>query len=155
MPYNEGWRMTFMSREPLFKGLVVDENEQPVGTSTIGTEPCYVVDDDGFMRHIPSEQVDRIVLKQLGAQISGNEDLIADQTAKMMGQEDLFTHAIIQNQLKNIDQQFDQLLETGIPEESRVYLGMTGFKVVINLHGEVVRIDQPTAAVGGDEGDGE
>jgi hypothetical protein len=152
MPYNEGWRMTFMGREPLFKGLVVDEKDQPVGTSMIGDEPCYVVDDAGFLRHISSEQVDREVLKHLSSQISGNEDLIAEQTAKMMGQEDLFTHAIIQNQLKNIDQQFDQLMVTGIPEESRVYLGMTGFRVVINIHGEIVRIDQPSAAASGDEG---
>lgn len=145
-----------MSREPVFKGLVVDENEQPVVTSTIGDEPCYVVNDNGFLRHIPSEQVDREVLKHLGSQITGNEDLIAEQTAKMMGQEDLFTHAIIQNQLKNIDQQFDQLLESGIPEESRVYLGMTGFRVVINLHGEIVRIEQPTMpAEGGEDGEGE
>jgi len=145
-----------MSREPLFKGLVVDDNEQPVGTSVIGSEPCYVVNDAGFLHHIPSEQVDRVVLEKLGSQISGNEDMIAEQTAKMMGQDDLFTHAIIQNQLKNIGQQFDQLLETGIPEESRVYLGMTGFKVVINFHGEVVRIDQPSApADGGADGEDE
>ncbi len=141
-----------MSREPLFKGLVVDENDQPVETSMIGDEPCYVVNDAGFLRHIPSEQVDREVLKHLSSQISGNEDLIAEQTAKMMGQEDLFTHAIIQNQLKNINQQFDQLMVTGIPEESRVYLGMTGFRVVINLHGEIVRVEQPTMPASGDEG---
>jgi hypothetical protein len=28
----------------------------------IGSEPAYVVDDDGFKRHIPAEQVDRAVL---------------------------------------------------------------------------------------------
>jgi hypothetical protein len=31
-------------------------------------------------------------------------------------------------------------------------MGMSGFKVVINVHGEVVRLDQPAAA---DEGGGE
>jgi hypothetical protein len=145
-----------MYREPLFKGLVFDENEQAVETSTIGNEPCYVVDDAGFKRHIPSEPIDLQVLKTISEQISGNEGLIADQTAKMLGQDDLFTHAIIQNQLKNIDQQFNQLLEVGIPEESRLYLGMTGFKVVINIHGEIVRFEQPSAAEGGgDEGDGD
>lgn len=144
-----------MSREPLFKGLVIDEYEQPVGTSTIGFEPCYVVNDAGFLRHIPSQDVDLQILKSLGSQISGNETLIAEQAAKMIGQDDLFTHAIIQNQLKNIDQQFAQLLQTGIPEESRIYLGMTGFRVVINVHGEIVRIDQPSAPAGDDGGEGE
>lgn len=141
-----------MNREPLFKGLVIDENEHPVGTSFIGEEPCYVVNDAGFLRHIPAQDVDLQILKSLGSQISGNEELIAEQTAKMIGQDDLFTHAIIQNQLKNIDQQFTQLLQTGIPEETRLYLGMTGFRVIINVHGEIVRIDQPSAPAGDGEG---
>jgi hypothetical protein len=145
-----------MYHEPLFKGLVFDEDSRLVETSTIGNEPCYVVDDDGFKRHIPAEAIDVEVLKTISDQISGNEDLIADQTAKMLGKDDLFTHAVIQNQLKNLDQQMKQLLDIGIPEESRLYLGMTGFKVVINIHGEIVSIEQPSApAEGGDnEGDG-
>jgi hypothetical protein len=144
-----------MSREPLFKGLVFDEYDQPVGTATIGEEPFYVVNDAGFMRHIPSRDVDLKVIDSLKGQISGNEELIADQTAKMLGQEDLFTHAIIQNQLKNLDQHFDQLLEAGIPEEARLYLGMTGFKVIIDVHGEVTRLEQPSAPAkdGGDDGE--
>ena len=32
-----------------------------------------------------------------------------------------------------------------MPEGSRAYLGMTGFKVIINLHGEVLDIQQPGA----------
>ncbi|HEX7555368.1 MAG TPA: hypothetical protein VF338_01995 [Leptolinea sp.] len=147
-----------MNREPLFKGLVFDENDQPVGTSTIGSEPCYVVDDAGFMRHIASKEVDLKVLDTLGSQIAGNEDVIADQTAKMLGQEDLFSYAIIQNQLKNLNKQFDQLLETGIPEDARIYLGMTGFKVIIDVHGELVRLEQPTAPArdeDGENGEGE
>ena len=144
-----------MCSEPLFKGLVFDEEDQVVGTSTIGSEPCYVVNDAGFMRHIPSRDVDLKVLETLGSQITGNEDLIADQTAKMLGQDDLFSHAIIQNQLKNIDKQFTQLLETGFPEEARMYLGMTGFRVVINIHGEIVKLIQPTAPVEGNGDDNE
>ena len=41
-----------MSREPLFKGLINDKNDQPVTTGVIGSEPCYIVNDNGFMRHI-------------------------------------------------------------------------------------------------------
>ena len=134
-----------MSREPLFKGLLIDEYDQPVSTGTIGSEPCYIVNDAGFMRHIHSEPIDLQVLQSFKDQISGNEEYIADQTAKMMGQEDLFTHAIIENQLKHLDEQYAQMLQMGLPEETRVYLGMMGFKVVIDVHGEVLRIDQPAA----------
>ncbi len=134
-----------MSREPLFKGLVIDEYDNPVTTGSIGSEPCYIVNDAGFLRHIPSDAVDMEILKSFGEQISGNEELIAEQATKMMGQDDLFTHAIIENQLKNLDQQFAQVLQMGLPEETRVYLGMIGFKVVVNIHGEVIRIDQPAS----------
>lgn len=141
-----------MAHQPIFSGLVIDEFDRPVGVTYVGDEPCYVVDDAGFHRHIPSEQVDRQVLEMMREQIEGNEDIISEQTAKMLGQEDIFTRAAILNQLRQIDQQFDALLETGIPEDARAYLGMMGFRVVINVHGEVIRVDQP-GVEGPDEGE--
>jgi hypothetical protein len=132
-----------MARKAIFAGLIVDENENPVEVTYIGEESMYVVNDAGFRRHIPSETVDRQVLNMMKEQIKGNEDIIGEQTAKMLGQDDLFSRAIIQNQIKQIDQQFDQLMQTGIPDEGRAYMGMMGFKIVINLHGEIIRLDQP------------
>lgn len=130
-------------KHALFEGLVIDENDRPVSVVLIGSEPCYVVDDAGFRRHIPSEDVDRQVLKAISESIQGHEDALGEQTAKMLGAEDPFSVAIIENQLRNLDKQFDQVLELGIPEESRTYLGMVGFRVRINLHGEVIEIEQP------------
>ena len=140
-----------MPRQPLFAGLVFDEFGRLTETAHVGEEPCYVVDDYGFKRHIPSEQVDRAVLAQIAGLMKGSEDLVSEQTAKMLVQEDVFTKAAIEQQLKNIDKQFDQLLQTGIPEDMRAYLGMTGFKIIINFHGELVKVEQP--GVAGDEGD--
>ena len=140
-----------MPRQPLFAGLIVDEFDRPVETAHVGDDPMYVVNDAGFRRHIPSDQVDRQVLEMMRQQVTGNEETLTEQTAKMLGQEDIFSRAMILNQLKHLDQQFDALLNTGIPEEGRAYLGMMGFKVVINIHGEVVRFDQP--AVSSSEGD--
>jgi len=140
-----------MPRQPLFAGLVLDEFGEPSETALVGDEPCYVVDDAGFKRHIPAEQVDRQVLNEIAKLMKGSEDLISEQTAKMLGQEDVFTKAAIEQQLRNIDKQFDQLMKMGIPEDMRAYLGMMGFKVVINIHGEVLSVDQPGSA----SGDGE
>ena len=137
-----------MPRQPLFAGLVVDESGRAAETAFIGDEPCYVVDDYGFRRHIPSEQVDREVFKHITDLMKGSEDLLSEPAAKMRLQEDVFTKAAIEQQLKNIDKQFDQLAQHGIPEDMRAYLGMMGFKVVVNVHGEVVRVEQPGA---GDE----
>jgi hypothetical protein len=140
-----------MARQPLFAGLVMDEFDRAVNVANVGGESFYVVDDAGFRRHIPSEQVDRQVLDRIREQIKGNEGLLAEQSAKMLGSQDIFSKALIENQLKHIDQQWDALFETGIPEDGRAYMGMIGFKIVINLHGEVIRFDQPAATDEGGE----
>jgi hypothetical protein len=140
-----------MPRQPLFAGLVFDEFGQPAESAYVGDDPCYVVNDMGFRRHIPAEQIDRQVLQMMAEQVKGHEDLLSDQTAKMLGQEDIFSRAMIQNQLKNIDQQLENLIQTGIPEEGRAYMGMMGFKIVINVHGDIVNIEQPGSIA--DEGD--
>ena len=132
-----------MPRQPLFTGLVFDESGRPAESTLVGDEPCYIVDDAGFRRHIPSEQVDRRVLGQIAELMKGSEDLLSEQTAKMLGQEDVFTVAAIQQQLKNMDKQFDQLLQVGLPEDMRAYLGMMGFRIIIDLHGEVLKVEQP------------
>jgi hypothetical protein len=145
--------MIWMPKKALFAGLIVDEFDRPVEVAYVGDEPCYVVDDQGFNRHIPSEQVDRQVLDSMQALIEDHEDLIADQTAKMLGQEDPFSRAMIESQLKNIEGQFDALLEAGIPEEARAYMGMLGFKIRINMHGDVLEVEQPGMSGPGEEGE--
>ena len=140
-----------MSTQAVFAGLIVDEFENPVGVAFVGSEPCYVVDDAGFRRHIPAAQVDMQVLESMMQMIEGHEDLISEQTAKMLGQEDPFSRAMIESQLKNIDQQFEALLKTGIPEEMRAYMGMMGFRIRIDMHGEVLEIDQPGISAPEDE----
>jgi hypothetical protein len=132
-----------MPNQPLFQGLIFDENDQLVDVGVVGDESCYVVNDAGFHRYIPSESVDRQVLQMMGKLIEGHEDELANQTAKMLGQEDIFSKALIEKQLKNMDQQFDAVLKTGIPEEGRAYMGMMGFRVKINVHGEVLEVTQP------------
>jgi len=132
-----------MKKKALFNGLIIDENDNLVEASYVGDEPCYIVDDEGFRRHIPSEQVDIQVLKMMQEMIQGHEDLLSEQAAKMMGQDDIFTRAMIESQFKQMDKQFDRIMETGIPEEGIAYMGMTGFRIRINVHGEVTELEQP------------
>lgn len=134
-----------MTSQAVFAGLIIDEYDQAVEVVYIGNEPCYVVNDAGFRRHIPSEQVDRQVFESMVEMIAGHEEVISEQAAKMLGQDDIFSMALIASQLKNIDQQFDNLLQRGIPEEARAYMGMMGFRIRINVHGEVLDIEQPGA----------
>ncbi len=132
-----------MAKQALFSGLVADEFGNPVEVAYVGGESFYVIDDDGFKRHIESESVDRQVLEQFGEYIRGNEDIISEGTMKAIGQEDLFTKAIIDNSLKDLDKQFDQLLQSGLPDDLRAWMGMLGFRVQIDMQGSVIKIEQP------------
>ena len=134
-----------MSFRAIFEGLVYDEFENPVSVAYVGSEACYVIDDAGFRRHVSAEDIDRQVFQTIKEQIEGNEDLISEQAAKMLGQDDLFSYAMIMNQIKQFDQHLDNLLKTGLPEEGRAYMGMMGFKIIINIHGEVIEVIQPSA----------
>ncbi len=137
--------------QPIFAGLIFDENDQPVEAVYVGSEPMYVVNDAGFRRHIPAADIDLQVLKTMTDLIEGHEDLVSEQTAKMLGQDDPFSLAAIESQIKNFANQLDALLETGIPEEVRAYLGMMGFRIRINHHGEILDVDQPGIAAPDDE----
>lgn len=138
-----------MAKQALFSGLVADEFGDPVEVAYVGGESFYVVDDNGFKRHIESEAVDRQVLEQFGEYIRGNEDAISEGTMKAIGQEDIFTKALIDNSLKDLDKQFDQLLQSGLPDDLRAWMGMLGFSVRIDMQGNVLEVRQPGAS---DEG---
>ena len=113
-----------------------------VETAVVGSESYYVVDDDGFMRHVDSEAVDRQVLSVFLAQLEENKELAVEQMLNMMGKDDLFTKAAIDASLRNID--MDQIIAQGLPEQARNMMGMLGFRIIINHHGEVIKLDQPT-----------
>jgi hypothetical protein len=130
-------------KKAMFAGLVIDEFDNAVETAYVGDEPMYVVDDHGFQRHIEAHQIDLTVLKSMADMIEGHEDAISKQAATMLGQDDIFSQAILENQLLNIDEKLEEMLSQGIPEEGLAYLGMMGFKIRINLHGEVIEIVQP------------
>jgi hypothetical protein len=131
-----------MSNKALFAGLVMDENGNPLDTTYLGDEAQYVLDDNGFLRHIDAEVIDRQVLGALQDQILANKDAVEQGLMKMMGSEDIFTKAAIDKSIQNMD----QVLTQGIPDDARQMLGMMGFRVVVNYHGEVLRIDQPGVA---------
>ncbi|HRE26333.1 MAG TPA: hypothetical protein PK954_06845 [Anaerolineales bacterium] len=140
-----------MSHTALFEGLIADPDGRPVTVVHVGGSAQYVVDDGGFKFHHDAETIDRLVLAQIGQVASENRDALTRGVLQMIGQDDLFTKAAVDAQLNNMQSGFDQLIRQGLPENARTYLGMLGFRIVLNFHGEIERIDQPTAP---DPGDG-
>ncbi len=126
-------------RQALFAGLVFNEEEEPAEVVYVGDKPNYVILDDGFRRHVDSEYVDRQVLRWLQEQIFANRELVTEGMLSMLGKDDLFTKAMIDASI----QQMDQLIEQGLPDDARTWLGMFGFRIIVDFHGDVVRIDLP------------
>jgi hypothetical protein len=123
-----------MARTAMFAGLVFDEAGDPARTSFVGEEAVYVVDDDDFLRHIDAAQVDRAVLRFLREQVEDNREIAVQSILEMMGQDDVFTKAAVESSINRMEDAVGQ----PIPEDARQWLGMLGFKIVIDVHGNVV-----------------
>ena len=134
-----------MARRAVFEGLVVDGADHPVSVTYLGGVPHYVVDDAGFLRHIPSENVDRQVLAAMQEGVLENRDMVVEGLLQYMGKDDLFTKAAVEASMGQLGEQFDRLLEVGLPEEARSWMGLMGFRVVIDIHGDVVDLEMPGA----------
>ena len=137
-----------MAATAMFEGLVVDQRGNAAPMKYVGQDACYVVDDDGFMRHIDAAGVDRQVLSFLKGQVDDHRDIAVDGVLEMMGKDDLFTKVAVESSIDKMDEAVGQ----PIPAEARQWLGMLGFRIVINDQGEVVDIELPA---GGIEGDGD
>lgn len=136
-----------MTTTAMFEGLVFDERRIAAHVSFVGERPCYVVDEDGFMRHIDAAKVDQQVLEFLKGQVDQHRDLAVSGVLDMMGKDDIFTKAAVESSIDNIDQAVGQM----IPEQSRHWLGMMGFRIIIDDQGQVVDIEMPAGSVEEDD----
>jgi hypothetical protein len=132
-----------MVKKPLFENLIFNEAGEPVGVAYVGDEPCYTIPEYGFLRHVPARDVDQQILTRLRDQMLQHRDLITAQILELLGRDDLFTKAAVDATLQNLDKQVDQMMEFGLPEEARLYLGMMGFRATVNVHGELVDLNLP------------
>jgi hypothetical protein len=127
------------ARTALFAGLVQDEDGNPVDTVMVGDVPNYVVEVDGFRRHVEAEAVDRRVIELLREQFMEHREIATEAMLQMLGKDDLFTKAMIDASIKNMD----QVIHHGLPDGARAWLGMLGFRVILDSHGEVVQLEMP------------
>ncbi|HRV96858.1 MAG TPA: hypothetical protein P5526_32180 [Anaerolineae bacterium] len=126
-------------KKALFANLVYDEDGNPVETTFIGQDPFYVILDGDFRRHVAAEEIDRQVVHWLTEQISANKDLVSEGVMNFIGKDDLFTKAMVDSSINRMD----ELMNQGMPDDARMMLGMMGFKVIVNFHGELVKLDMP------------
>lgn len=140
-----------MGRVAVFAGLVLDEADNVLNVAQVGDDAYYVFNDAGFLRHIPSDVVDRQVLATMKEQVLTQRELVVDGTLQFLGQDDLFTKAMVETSIDKMDENMEQLLQTGLPEEARSWLGLMGFHVVVNFRGEVIDLNLPSSAAPDEE----
>jgi len=104
-----------------------------------------VVDDDGFVRHIDAEEVDRQVLRFMSGEVEEHRGEAVSQMMQMMDKDDIFTKAAIESTINNMEDNVGQ----PIPEQARQWLGMLGFRIVIDYDGTVTDIQMPEMPEGG------
>lgn len=134
-----GTMKQYRHRQALFAGLVYNEAGEPAEITYIGPEPHYVIMDGDFKRHIAAEVVDRQVIEIIQQQAEANKDLVSGQIMNILGKDDLFTKAMIDSSISHME----KVMEQGLPEDARIMLGTMGFKIVVNVHGELVDLEMP------------
>ena len=139
-----------MARTAMFAGLVVDENGRTAEVDYVGETACYVVYDEDFRRFVDAAQVDRQVLRFMREQVDDNRQMAVGAMLDMMGKDDIFTKAAVESTIDHMEDAVGQ----PIPEDARQWLGMLGFRVVIDYHGDIVDIQLPAGSID-EEGDGE
>ncbi len=130
-------------REPFFAGLVFNEEGQPVQSTRVGADACYAIPDGDFLRHVDAIDVDRQVLARIKEHVLSMKDIVIDGVMELMGSDDPFSRAAVEKSLENLDQILDIPPDAANVEELRMWLWMTGFRVVVNVHGEVVHVEMP------------
>ena len=138
-----------MASTAMFAGLVMDENGRPAEVDAVGSAACYVIYDDDFRRYIDAAHVDRQVLRFMREQMDDNRQLAVGAMLDMMGKDDLFTKIAVESTIDHMEDAVGQ----PIPEDARQWLGMLGFRIVIDFHGEVIDVQLPAAAGGEEEGE--
>jgi hypothetical protein len=138
-----------VEQQALFEGLVYNETGQAAQVVWIGGVAHYAIPDDGFLRHVEAASIDSKVLASIKSQITANQDQVIRGVLEMMGKDDLFSKAAVESSILNMEQNIRQ----SDPSQWLPWLRFMGFRVVVNVHGEVVELNYPTQAASDDEGE--
>ena len=136
-----------IQRQVLFEGVIYNEEGEPAEVAYIGGIPHYAINDAGFRRHVEAYTIDNAILEQLKAQLTSMQDEVVRGMLQMLGKDDIFTKAALDASIRNFDQTVRQSGSTQwVP-----WLKLFGFRVVVNVHGQVVEVIYPTPPAGDDD----
>ncbi len=129
-----------IEQQALFNGLVYNESGEPAEIVYIGGVAHYAIPDGSFRRHVEAFRIDNAVLARLKEQITSMQDEVVRGMLQMLGKDDLFTKAAIDASIKNLEQNVRQ----SDSEQWLPWLRLFGFRVVVDVHGNIVELIYPT-----------
>lgn len=129
-----------LQRQALFAGLVYNEEGQSAELAYIGGVAHYVINDAGFLRHVESSRIDNQVLADLKARIGSMQGDIVRGILQMLGKDDILTKAALDASIRNLEQNVRQ----SDPNQWGPWLRLFGFRVVVDVHGQVLEVVYPT-----------
>ena len=100
----------------------------------------YAIPDEGFKRHVEARHVDDVVLASLKEQITSVQDEVVQGMLQMIGKDDIFTKAAIAASIRNLEDNVRQ----SDSSQWLPWLRLYGFRIVVDIHGNVVELIYPT-----------
>jgi hypothetical protein len=96
---------------------------------------------------VEASTIDSKVLASIKGQITANQDQVIRGVLEMMGKDDLFSKAAVESSIINMEQNIRQ----SDPSQWLPWLRFMGFRVIVNVHGEVVELTYPTQTASDDD----
>lgn len=133
--------------QALFPGLVYNQVGEEAAVVMVGGVAHYVILDDGFARHTQAYMVDDQVIAALQEQILSMRETLVQGMLQMMGTDDILTKAAVEAMINNMGEG----IRRSDPSQWAPLLKVYGFRIVVNVHGQVVEIQHPQAPGAEDE----
>ena len=125
----------------LFPDLVYGEDGERADVVYVGGEVFYAVPDAGFRWHVPVAKIDDAVIAQLQDQVMSMQDDVVAGMLEALGSADIFTKAAVDASLRNLGAG----IRAGNPDQWVPWLQLFGFRVVVDMRGNIVRMIYPEA----------
>ena len=126
--------------QALFPGLVYNEAGEQAQVVYVGGVAHYAIPDEGFLRHVEADKIDGAVIAHMKEQITSMQDYVVRGMLEALGKDDIFTKAAIDHSIQNLEENIRQ----SDPDQWVPWLRIFGFRVVVNVHGDVVQIIYPS-----------
>ncbi|NLT74703.1 MAG: hypothetical protein GXX94_11045 [Chloroflexi bacterium] len=136
-------------RQALFPGLVYSEDGHEARVTAIGGVAHYAIPEHGFLRHVEARHVDEAVIQAMQEQMASIRDELVAGLLEAMQTDDILTKAALEASIDNVGAS----LRRSDPSQWAPMLRLYGFRIIVDVHGDVREIIYPHPAGSGAEDD--